>query len=134
MTNPDLTSMKLDQLVKYFVDTAIEEEEAILGSTTDMSDPTREAAVKRMNELYDEMERIDHELRKRGREARLALMPLYDHPNAQVNLQAAHYTLGVAPAVARERLQVIADSGWAPQFWQARSIMSALENGNLKPD
>lgn len=134
MTNPDLTSMKLDQLVKYFIDTAIVEEEAILGSTTDVSDPTREAAVKRMNELYDEMDRINREIRARGREARLALMPLYDHPNAQVNLQAAHYTLGLAPEVARERLQVIADSGWAPQFWQARSILRALDSGNFKPD
>jgi len=134
MTNPDLTSMTLDQLVQYFVDTAIAEEEAILGSTTDETDPTREAAVQRMDELFCEMQRINGELRRRGPEARLALMPLYDHPNAQVNLEAAHYTLAVAPAVARERLQVIADSEWAPQFWQARSIISALEHGNLKPD
>ena len=130
----DLKPMTVDQLVQYFVDTAIAEEEAILEATTDEKDPTFPAAVKRMQALYMEMERIDRELRKRGRKARLALMPLYDHPNAQVNLQAAHYTLGVAPVVARERLQVIADSGWAPQFWQARSIISALDSGNFKPD
>lgn len=134
MTNPDLTSMTLDKLVEYFVGTATAEEEAVLRSTTDETDPTREAAVKRMNELFWEMERINGELKRRGPAARLALMPLYDHPNAQVNLQAAHYTLAVAPAVARERLRVIADSGWAPQFWQARSITSALESGNFKPD
>lgn len=134
MTNPDLASMTLDQIVRYFVDIAIAEEGAVLGSTTDETDPTREAAVKRMNELFWEMGRINGELKRRGPEARLALMPLYDHPNAQVNLQAAHYTLAVAPSRARERLQVIADSGWEPQFWQARSIISALENGNLKPD
>lgn len=97
---------------------------AILGSTTDMCDPTREAAVKRMNELFDEMERINRELRRRG----------HDHPNAQVNLQAAHYTLAVAPAVARERLQVIADSEWPPQYIDARSIIDALESGKFKPD
>jgi hypothetical protein len=130
----DLRAMTLDQLIAYFVETATAEEEAVLGSTTDMSDPTREAAVERMQELSEEIVRIDRELRRRGPEARLALIPLYDHPNAQVNLQAAHYTLGVAPEVARERLQVIADSGWAPQFWQARSILSALEHGNFKPD
>jgi hypothetical protein len=134
MTDSDLTSMTLDQLVKYFVDTAIAEEEAILGSTTGETDPTREAAVKRMNELFDEMERINGELRRRGPDARLALLPLYDHPNAQVNLQAAHYTLAVAPSVARKRLQVIADSEWPPQFWQARSIIRALKSGNFKPD
>ena len=134
MTNPNLTAMTVDQLVAHFAETAVAEEEAINGMTTDMSDPTRPAAVKRAGELRNELERIDGELRKRGRDARLALMPLYDHPNAQVNLQAAFYTLGVAPAIARERIRVIADSDWPPQFWQARSIMSALENGNLKPD
>lgn len=130
----DLNSMTLDQLVSHFAETAVAEEEAILGMTTDMNDPTRPVAVRRAQELSMELRRIDGELRRRGPEARLALMPLYDHPNAQVNLQAAHYTLGVAPAHARERLQVIADSGWAPQFWQARSIISALEHGNFKPD
>jgi hypothetical protein len=134
MTKPDLIAMRLDQLIQYFVDTAIAEEEAILGSTTDETDPTREPAVERMNELFWEMERINGELKRRGPKARLALMPLYDHPNAQVNLQAAHYTLAVAPAAARERLQVIADSEWPPQFWQARSILSALDHGNFKPD
>lgn len=134
MTNPDLTSMTVDQLVSYFAETATAEEEAINDATTDESDPTRAPAVKKMHVLYAELKRIDGELRRRGREARLALMPLYDHPNAQVNLQAAFYTLGVAPAIARERIRVIADSEWPPQFWQARSIMSALENGNLKPD
>ena len=134
MIKPDLTTMTIEQLVTYFAETAEAEEEAINGMTTDMSDPTRPAAVKRSDELCDEIERIDRELRRRGREARLALMPLYDHPNAQVNLQAARYTLGVAPERARERLQVIADSDWPPQFWQARSILSALEHGNLKPD
>jgi hypothetical protein len=134
MTNPDLTLMTLDQLVAYFAETATAEEEAIDGMTTDMSDPTRPAAVKRSDELGKELERIDRELRRRGREARLSLLKLYEHPNAQVNLRAAFYTLGVAPAIARERIKVIADSEWPPQFWQARSIISALENGNLKPD
>jgi hypothetical protein len=36
--------------------------------------------------------------------------------------------------MARERLQVIAESDWPPQFWQARSIISALESGKFKPD
>ncbi|HEV8015191.1 MAG TPA: DUF2019 domain-containing protein [Stellaceae bacterium] len=130
----DLKSMSLNELVDYFADTAVAEEEAILGMTTDMDDPTRPAAVQRNHELYDELVRIDAELRSRGRAARLALMKLYDHPNAQVNLQAAYYTLGVMPAAARERIKVIADSEWPPQYWQARSIISALESGNFKPD
>ena len=134
MTNPDLTLMTLDQLIQYFIDTAIAEEEAILGSTTDEADPTRDAAVKRMNEFFWEMERINGELKRRGPAARLALMQLYDHPNAQVNLQAAHYTLAVAHAAARERLQVIADSEWPPQYIDARTIIDALESGKFKPD
>lgn len=130
----DLKSMRVDELVDYFADTAVAQEEAILGMTTDMEDPTREAAVQRSHKLFDELVRIDAELRARGREARLALMRLYDHLNAQVNLEAARYTLGVAPEIARKRLQEIADSEWAPQYWQARSIISALESGNFKPD
>lgn len=130
----DLKSMRLEHLVAHFADTAIAREEAILGMTTDEEDPTREAAVRRSHELHVELGRIDAELRSRGRQARLALMKLYDHPNAQVNLDAAFYTLGVAPEVARQRIQVIADSGWAPQYWQASSMIDALKHGNLKPD
>lgn len=134
MTSPDLRTMSIDQLVDYFADTAVAQEEAILGSITADDDPTREPAVKRMQELYGELARIDSELRTRGREARLALMKLYDHDNAQVNLEAARYTLGVAPEEARERIQTIADSRWPPQYIEARTIIGALENGNLKPD
>jgi hypothetical protein len=134
MTGADLKSMTVDQLVGYFADTAVAEEKAIYDATTYDDDPAREPAVQRMQELRAELKAIDGELRSRGREARLALLRLYDHDNAQVNLQAAYYTLGVAPDIARQRLQVIADSGWAPQYWQARSIVSALENGNFKPD
>ncbi len=134
MTSPDLKSRTLDQLIAYFADTAVAEEDAIFGATTDENDPTREPAVRRMHELHAELDKVDAELRTRGRAARLALMTLYDHPNAQVNLMAAYYTLGVAPEVARERIQVIADSEWPPQYWQARSIIDALEHGNLKLD
>lgn len=126
--------MSLDRLVAHFADTAIAREEAILAMTTDEEDPTYEPAVRRSHDLYVELARIDAELRSRGRQARLALMKLYDHPNAQVNLEAAYYTLGVAPEVARQRIQVIADSEWPPQYWQARSIIGALESGNFKPD
>lgn len=134
MTKTDLKSMTVDQLVDHFAETAVEQEQAILGSITADDDPERPEAVKRMQELYWELARVDQELRTRGRQARLALMKLYDHENAQVNLEAAHYTLGVAPEVARNRIQEIADSGWPPQFIEARSIISALDNGNFKPD
>jgi len=71
--------------------------------------------IGKFNRLYRQMDATEKELRRRGREARLALLRLYDHPNMQVRLNAAKRTLGIAPDAARRVLQAISDSKWQPQ-------------------
>jgi hypothetical protein len=85
-------------------------------------------------ELIWQMKAVDDELRKRGREARLALCKLYDHPNMQVRLQAARLTLAVAPATARQVIDAIARSGRMPQAADARGTLRNLDEGVFKPD
>lgn len=48
---------------------------------------------KKFNRLFSEMNDVDQELRRRGLQARLALLKLFDHPNMQVRLKAAKRTL-----------------------------------------
>jgi hypothetical protein len=80
------------------------------------------------------MDATEKELRRRGREARLALLRLYDHPNMQVRLNAAKRTLGIAPDAARRVLQAISDSKWQPQAMDAGMSLWNLDRGVFKPD
>jgi hypothetical protein len=80
------------------------------------------------------MTAVDEELRARGREARLALLTLYDHPNMQVRVKAAIKTLGVAPEAARKVLEAIRASKWQPQAMDAGMILRGLDDGEYKPD
>jgi hypothetical protein len=61
--------------------------------------------VGKFNRLFDQMHAVDIELRARGLAARLALLRLFDHPNMQVRLQAAKWSLGVAPDAARQVIE-----------------------------
>lgn len=85
------------------------------------------------NKAYWEMKAVDLELRERGRDARLALCKLYDHPNMQVRLQAATLTLAVAPVEARQVINAIARSGRMPQAADARGTLRELDAGVFKP-
>lgn len=123
MKRPELSEMSLDALVDRFTEIGVAQDKAIEQDNNRL-----------YNKLYWEMEAIDQEFRSRGREARLALMRLYDYPNMQVRLQAATYTLGVAPEPARRLIQAIADSGWPPQALDAGMRIYNLDNGVFKPD
>jgi hypothetical protein len=90
--------------------------------------------IGKFNSLYRQMDATEKELRGRGREARLALLRLYDHPNMQVRLNAAKRTLGVAPEAARKVIQEIYDSKWYPQAGDAGMTLSNLDRGVFKPD
>ena len=134
----NLSAMSVDELVDLFAENGVAQgqaiEEGILPPEEPSVQPIIQAARKKYEKLYREMDVIDRELRARGNEARLALTKLYDHPDMQVTLEAAKHTLGVAPDLARQVIQWIADSKWPPQYIEARSIVGALANGNLKPD
>lgn len=94
--------LTVNELVERFVAIAIEQDKAIFSEET-----------TKYNRLFDQMKAIVQELKKRSGDQRLALMPLYAHPNVHVRLKAAIYTLDIARADAREVLESIADS---PQY------------------
>lgn len=113
-----LEDMTVDQLVDRFAEIGVAQDQAeIMGE------------IGRFNSLYRQMDATEQELRRRGREARLALIRLYGHPNMQVRLKAAKRTLGVAPEAARKVIQAIYDSKWYPQAGEAGMTLSNLDRG-----
>jgi hypothetical protein len=123
MKKIELSEMSVSDLVDRFAEIGCAQDKAI-----EQDDNAR------FNKLYKQMDAVDQELRARGREARLALIRLYDYPNMQVRLKAAIRTLGVAPEPARRLIQAIADSGWPPQALDAGMTIANLDNGVFKPD
>lgn len=79
------------------------------------------------------MNEVDLELRRRGLEARLALTHLFDYP-MQVRLEAAKWSLGIAPDAARKVLEEIEASKWQPQAMDAGMTLWNLDEGIFKPD
>jgi Domain of unknown function (DUF2019) len=85
------------------------------------------------NRLFEEVVAIEEELKRRGEDARRALASLFDHPKAQVRLNAAIATLAVEPEAARQALQLISDRNEYPQAPYARDMLWALDKGTYKP-
>jgi Domain of unknown function (DUF2019) len=114
--------MTANQLVERFTGIGIEQDQALL---------RRQHA--KFNGLFDEMVAIEDELKRRDGDQRRQLLPPYNHPNAQVRLNAAKATLAVAPEPARRALQTIADSREYPQAGNAGMSLDNLELGIFKP-
>ena len=123
MKQAKLEQMTTDQLVTRFAEIGIAQDQAELMGE-----------IGKFNNLYRQMDATEKELRRRGREARLALLPLYDHPNMQVRLNAAKRTLGIVPDAARRALKAISDSKWQPQALDAGMSLWNLDRGVFKPD
>jgi hypothetical protein len=123
MRQADLKSITVDQLVDRFAEIGIAQDQALLYDE-----------YKRFNRLFNQMNDVDQELRRRGLQARLALLRLFDHPNMQVRLQAAKWSLGVAPEAARQVIESISESNWFPQAGDAGMTLSNLDSGVFKPD
>lgn len=123
MKSKNLAELTVDELVERFADIGLAQYKALDNDE-----------VRKFNKLYGQMDAVDNELRARGREARLALLELYTHPNMQVRLKAAVRTLGVAPEAARSVIQAIADSKWPPQYLDAGMTLTNLDNGTFVPD
>jgi hypothetical protein len=94
MMQEPLDTLTVDELVAEF-------EEVCLAQDKEL----RNARLSKKPDLIRRLFAIDDELKKRGRDARLALMRLYDHPNMHVRLKAARYTLAVAPVPARQLIE-----------------------------
>jgi hypothetical protein len=84
--------------------------------------------------LYREMEAISKELKARGPDARRQLIPLYDHPNVQVRLQAARFSYGVAREAARKCIEKIRTSPLAYYRLEAGMTIGFLDDGTSKLD
>ncbi|MGB6175503.1 MAG: DUF2019 domain-containing protein [Methylocella sp.] len=118
-----LEGLTVDQLVDRFAAIGVAQDQALL----------YDQHIK-FRRLYGEMNEVDQELRRRGLEARLAMLRLYDHPNMQVRVKAAIRTLAVAPDAARKLLEEIRSSKWQPQAMDAGMILGGLDDGQYKPD
>jgi len=109
-------------LVKRFVDIAVRQYEADLGSDVSM-----------YNKLYKQMEALVEELKLRPGDQRRALMPIYSHPNNHARMKAAVNTLAIDYLAARQVLEDVAASGQYPTAGRAGMTLDALDRGIFKP-
>jgi hypothetical protein len=123
MKKVNLQDMSIDQLVDRFAEIGIAQDDAIWDDK-----------IAKFNRLYDQMDQVDQELKRRGLDARLTLLRLYRHPNIQVRLKAATQTLAVAPLKARQILENIYNSKLYPQAGDAGMLLSGLDDGSFHPD
>ena len=122
MKRISLQQMTVDQLLARFAAIGIDQDKALLRNE-----------IAKFNRLYDEMDGIENELKARDGDQRRALVGLYDHPNAQVRLNAIKATLAVSPEQARRMLNVMANSREYPQAGDAGMTLVNLERGIFKP-
>jgi hypothetical protein len=122
MSKRDLKALTTDQLVDRFAEIGIAQNNALWD---------QKYAV--FNRLYDQMDEVDQELRSRGRAARAALSRLFTHPDVQVRLQAAKWSLGVVPE-AYQVIKEISQSNLYPQAGEAGMTLRALDQDIFKPD
>jgi hypothetical protein len=122
MKRPKVRDLSVDQLVEQFIAIGVAQDEALLHDNTGM-----------FNRLYDRKTVIVDELRARPGDQRRLLVPLYEHPNMQVRLNAAKATLAISPAAARKALEAIWATRWQPQAGSAGMSLRALDEGIFKP-
>ncbi|HWE72524.1 MAG TPA: DUF2019 domain-containing protein [Stellaceae bacterium] len=129
----NVREMNVQALVQHFAQVAERLSEVNFELVSPMDMPGRDNFVRESEQLYAELTLVDAELRSRGREARLALLELFDSPTLEVRLQAAVCSLGVAPTAARAQLEQIAATGWMEAI-SAQGTLKALDKGTFKPD
>jgi hypothetical protein len=122
MTQLNLKTMTVEQLVNRFADIGVAQDAALL-----------ENDVAKYNRLYDQMEAVEHELKSRAGDQRQALLPLYGHQNVQVRLASAKATLAIAPKAARAVLRAIKESKAQPQALDAGMSLRNLDRGIYRP-
>ena len=122
MNRVKLENLTVHQLVERFVAIALDQDKAML-----------EHDNATYNRLYGLMDGVRQELTRRPGDQRRALIPLHDHPNAQVRLKSAIATLALAPEAARRTLQTISDQQEYPQAADARGMMMAVDEGTFVP-
>jgi recombinational DNA repair ATPase RecF len=122
MKTQNLYEMASEQLVRRFIAIGIAQATALLRDE-----------IAKYNRLFDEKTAILAELKSRPGDQRRLLLPLFDHENVQVRLNAAKATLAVAPAAARRMIEMIATKNAGPQRLSAGMCIDALDSGIFKP-
>lgn len=122
MKSTQFQGLSVKELVALFTGLALQQDEAVLAFD-----------VKETSRLYWKLKEIEDELKSRPGDQRHALIPLFAHPNPQVQVKAAKATLALAPAAARQVLEVIAATCYGPQKLEAGMSLSNLDAGIFKP-
>ena len=86
--------------------------------------------TRKYNRLYQKMDVVLDELKRREGDQRRALLPLLDHPNVQVRMMAAQAVLAISPTLARSAFVSVRDSNEFPQAMNAGMTLRALDNGS----
>lgn len=122
MKKPSVAEWSVVELVERFAANRIEQDRAELAGSTALFRP-----------LFDEMRAIQDELASRPGDQRRALAVLLDHPNQEVQLNAAKATVAILPELARATLQLLWSRGHYPQKAEAGMTINALDRGEWKP-
>jgi hypothetical protein len=136
MTDDEIRAAAIHDLVARFAELGIEQDQCGEDEIyMEQIVPDDAEPVVRFRRLYREMDAISRELKARGPEARRKLMPLYEHPNLFVRLQAARFSYGAAPEAARKCIQNVADySMHLYASFNARMCLALLDDGTGKLD
>ncbi len=122
MTTNQLSDLSVPMLTEHYARNGVEQDDAILRDDN-----------RRFRRLFSEMRAVEDELRNRPGDERRALLTLFEHPNLQVQLNAAKATLALEPLAARAKIEEIRKEKWAPQGGDAGMTIRALEQGIFKP-
>lgn len=117
-----LKDMPVVELVDQFTEITLRQYDAALFDN-----------ITKYNSLVDQMLAVADELKSRPGDQRSALVPLLVHPNRQVRLMAAEFTLALAPVASRQTLQELSDAKVYPQSAYAMGTLRALQRGDRKP-
>ena len=122
MSSQLLKDMPVVELVDQFTEITLRQYDAALFGN-----------ITKYNSLVDQMLAVADELKSRPGDQRSALVPLLVHPNRQVRLMAAEFTLTLAPVASRQTLQELSDAKVYPQSAYAMGTLRALERGDRRP-
>jgi hypothetical protein len=119
--------MKLDKLT-------VDELVSLFASLGEQQYPfTLNDEVKPANRLIIQQNEIDKELRRRGAEARLQLTKLFTHPNIQVRMNAAKWSVGIARESALSVLRQITKEDFGAFRLSAGMTVALVADGTVTP-
>lgn len=130
MKTPKLQELSNEQLTERFKQLSLQQ-----------GDAERSNDMRTYNRRSEQLDDVGAELRRRGAEARRALVPLLDCPRdagplsavAQCRYNAARELLAVEPTRARATLEELANSVTRYQMAHARHALGVLDDATFKP-